>query len=474
MIFTDRKNPIPLYRQIYNCIVNEILSGSMPAGHRLPATRKLAEDLSVGRNTVDKAYHQLEAEGYINSRTGSGFTVCDIPIGFEGTNYEKTMTYAEKHTETSASNRNDDTSAIPKYDFVYGSMDNDVFPYKQWRRCMNDILTAMEVSENLHYPARMGEPELQRAIAGYLKRARNVSCDPGNILILPGQQHAMEILSNIFDGDSKVFAMEDPGYDGIRKVFEKNGFRIIPVKVDNDGVSMVYIKNITADLLYLTPSHQFPTGAVLPIGKRRQLLRWAAETGTYIIEDDYDSELRYYTSPIPAMQSLDTAGMTIYTGTFSKSLAPVMRTSYMILPDILKERYMERYGRYNAFVPVFHQKALAAFINEGFYEQHINRLRKIYRRKHAALLKAIDDAFGKDITILGGGAGIHILIKVKSNLTRKQMIEAAEKKGIRVYDTDILYSDPASCPEHQLLLGFPTVPTEAFESIFRTLREEWK
>lgn len=472
MIFIDRKSNIPLYKQIYKCIINEILSGAMTAGHRLPATRKLAEDLSIGRNTVDKAYQQLEAEGYISSHIGSGFTICDIPIGFEKTVSDEKTQYSEKLPEISPSGSLTKVTE-PKYDFVYGSIDNDVFPYKQWRRCMNDVLTSMEMSENLHYPSRMGEPELQKAISGYLKRSRNVSCNPSNILILPGQQHAMEILANIFEGGRKVFAMEEPGYDGIRNVFEKNDFCIVPMPVDKNGISIDAIKNTDADLLYLTPSHQFPTGAVLPIGRRKQILSWAVKTNTYIIEDDYDSELRYYTNPIPAMQSLDTAGKTIYTGTFSKSLAPVMRTSYMILPNILKDKYIERYGRYNAFVPVFHQKALAAFINEGFYEQHINRLRNIYRKKHTALLKAIDEIFGKKVTVLGEGAGIHILLAVKTKLSRKKMIERAEKHGIRVYDTEILYSNPANCPEHQLLLGFPTVPTDAFESILKMLYEEW-
>ena len=479
MIYVDKNRKMPLYRQLYLNITEEILSGTMPAGYRLPATRKLAGELSIGRNTVEKAYKQLEAEGYITARAGSGFTVAEIPLDFS-------KTHGEYHDADDAGVCNtdglDDSGEVRsseaderiRYDFVYGSMANDVFPYRQWRRCMNDVLTRMEMEPALHYPPRTGQPELQRAVAGYLRRSRNVSCRPEDVIITPGQQYSMDILAHLAEGDVRRLAMEEPGYDGIRRVFEVNGFDIVPVSVGEDGMIMDELENVSADFLYLTPSHQFPTGSVTSAGRRRQLINWAEKTGTYIIEDDYDSELRYYTSPIPAMQSLDVGGHTIYTGTFSKSLAPVMRTAYMILPEKLMEKYRQRYGRYNSMVPTFHQLTLAQFISEGYYEQHINRLRTIYRRKHAALLKAIADVFGNRITVLGEGAGIHLLIDVRSPLSQEELVARAEKTGIRLYTTKVLYADKGKCPNHRLLMGFPIVPTEAFEDIMKDLYRAWE
>lgn len=472
MIYIDKTIGIPLYKQIYSSIASDILTGVIPSGRRLPSTRKLAQELSVGRNTAEKAYKQLEAEGYITARAGSGFTAEKIPLDFSG-GFSADFS-AKPQPAVSLRSPHKAGTVQPVYDFIYGSMDSTVFPYKQWRRCMNDALTKMELEPALHYPARYGQPELQAAIAGYLRRSRNVTCDPEDILITPGQQHSMEILANLFEGDSLRFAMEEPGYDGIREVFAQNGSEIIPVDVERDGISLTSLEKTSADLLYLTPSHQFPTGSVLSVAKRRLLLQWAQDSGTYIIEDDYDSELRYFTDPIPAMQSMDGANMTIYTGTFSKSLAPVMRTAYMILPPELKARYASRYGRYNAFVPTLHQLTLAGFIDEGFYEQHINRLRTLYRKKHTTLLRAVDEVFGDNVKITGEGAGIHLLIDVKCGLTQEDLIARAAAAGIRLYPTRALYAVEGNAPQHQLLLGFPLVPESAFIGIMAKLHDAWE
>ena len=463
MIYVDKKKKEPIYRQLYSSIVAEILAGAMPAGYRLPATRKLAQELSIGRNTVEKAYQQLEAEGYVRARTGSGFTVEQIPLDFSG-----------KEPDEGAQSALQKKEEKPKYDFAYGPMAGENFPYKQWRRCVNDVLTEMELQPALYYPDRYGEPALQKAVCGYLKRSRNVLCRPEDILITPGQQYAMEILANLISPEERTFAMEEPGYDGIRKVFEMNEFQIIPIKIQDGSITRESLEHVDAKLLYLTPSHQFPTGAVMPVGERRKILQWAEETETYLIEDDYDSELRYYTNPIPAMQSKDAGARTSNTGTISKSLAPVMRVSYMILPEALQEKYQQRFGRYHAMVSSLHQRALAEFIGRGYYEQHINRLRTLYRKKHAALLEAVRNTFGDRVKISGGGAGIHLLMDVKSLLSQEELIARAKTVGIRFYTTKVLYADAKNCPEHQLLLGFPIVPTGSFAEIMEKLAEVWE
>lgn len=467
MLYIDKTSDTPLYEQIYAALIREILSGSLAAGERLPATRKLADELSVGRNTVDKAYQQLTAEGYVQPRVGSGFVVNEIPQGIPSQLSEQERAAAPLPSFLP------EKTMPARYDFAYGSMDNSVFPYHAWRKSMNNALTAMELADTLTYPCRQGELALRWEICRYLRRNRGVLCEPSQVVIACGQQHAMEIIANLFDAPDKGFAMEEPGYDGIRAVFINHHYQLYPVPVEKDGISLNALRNLNTSLLYVTPSHQFPTGAVLPIAKRRRLLQWAEERDIYLIEDDYDSELRYYTNPIPAMQSLDPHGRTIYTGTFSKSLAPSMRLSYIVFPVPLLDRYFQYYQRYNAQVPPLHQLALADFMENGGYERHINRLRTIYRKKQTALLTAMDQVFGDRITVSGEGAGIHLLLDVKSPLSQDELIERAEKVGIRFYTTKVLYMDPANCPRSQLLLGLPTVPDTAFMEIMLSLRQVW-
>lgn len=485
MIYIDRNSQIPLYEQLYDALVEEILSGAMAAGHRLPATRKLSAELSIGRNTVDKAYQQLAAEGYVQAKVGSGFVVNQIPLDFHKASM--TDTYRENRMKMQAvsleAGEAAQTVAEPahpqkveqeaEYDFAYGSMDNTVFPYTQWRKSVNTVLTRLELCKTLHYPCRTGEPELREAIAKYLRRSRNVECLPEQVVITCGQQHSMEIIANMFRQREKTFAMEEPGYDGIRTIFANHDYELIPVPVEQDGISIEALEQIDATLLYVTPSHQFPTGGVLPIAKRQQMLQWAVKKDCYIIEDDYDSELRYYTNPIPAMQSLDGNQKIIYTGTFSKSLAPSMRLAYIVFPQTLLKQYYGYYQRYNSQVTPLHQLALADFIETGNYERHINRLRTLYRKKHEVLMNAITEVFGERVKVYGGGAGIHMMLDVDSPLPQEELIRRAEAVGIRFYSTSVLYLDETNCPKNQLLLGFPTVPTDQFHHILETLWRVW-
>ena len=462
MIYINKQSRTPLYEQIYNHYVKEILSGTLKSGTRLPATRQLAYELSVGRNTVDKAYQQLVAEGYLQSKVGSGFVVNEIPL--------HTIETAENHTNNII---HKSKHKSPKYDFVYGSMDNTLFPYNQWRKSMNRALNEMENLQVLPYPEKPGELKLRQEISRYLYRSRAVRCTPEQVVITCGQQHSMEIIANMFKHTDKKFTMEDPGYDGIRQIFINHGFKMNYIPVEDDGISLDKLKRTNTDLLYVTPSHQFPTGAVMSIGKRKELLQWAEDTDTYLIEDDYDSELRYYTNPIPSLQSLDEFDRTIYTGTFSKSLAPSMRLAYIVFPKPLMTKYSEYYWRYNAQVTTLHQLTLADFMESGYYDRLINRLRTNYKKKQDALIEAINTVFGDKASISGAGAGIHLIINVKSHLNQSELVAKALEHGIKVYSTDVLYMDKTLCPKGEIQLGFPTVPQEAFEEITETLKSIW-
>lgn len=465
LIYIDKKEKTPIYEQIYTFLKQKVLSGSLRFGDKLPATRKLATELLIGRNTVDKAYQQLIAEGYVTSKVGSGFAVNKIPIEFSASNQAipSFRSLEEKKTQ----------SVFIRYDFSHGAIDNSVFPHKQWRKSINHALTVMESYSCIHYPNRQGEASLRQSIALYLQSSRGVSCNASQVIITCGQQYSMEIIANLFEHSSKRFAMEDPGYDGIRVVFQNHNYQLIAIPVEKDGICLESVQNLNTDLLYLTPSHQFPTGAVLSIAKRHKLLQWAFDTNSYLIEDDYDSELRYDTNPIPSLQSLDTQDRTIYTGTFSKSLSPAIRVAYLVLPQSLIDQYHRYYYRYNSQVSFLHQTALAHFISSGNYEKHINRLRTLYRKRQNALLTALNTVFGNGADIFGEGAGKHILLTLKNSLSQDELIKRAEDIGIRVYSTKVNYMNPADCPYSQILLGFATIPTCDLGSILEDLHHVW-
>lgn len=461
MFYIDKSGSAPIYEQLYSALIKSIVSGSFAPGSALPATRKLAEDLSISRNTVNKAYQQLAAEGYIQPRTGSGFTVNDIPA--EALPPEQSRSFEPL------------PPAIPlRYDLDYGNIDNGTFPYRHWRKSVNRVLDAAENCPSILYPHYMGEAPLREEVARYLYRSRNVVCTPEQVIITCGHQHSVEILANLFESGEKRCAMEDPGYDGIRSVFTNHHYEMQYISVEEDGLS---VKEVTAhplDLLYITPSHQFPTGAVLSVAKRVQLLEWAHATGAYIIEDDYDSELRYYTNPIPSLQSLDQHSRVIYTGTFSKALSPAMRIAYIVLPQQLLPRYHQYYELYGSQVSPLHQLALADFIAHGHFERNINRLRTLYRKKQDTLKAAIEDTFGNRVKVSGDGAGLHLLLDIDTDIPPEILMEKAAAAEIKLYSVKPYYADPSKAPKCQLQFGFPTIPLERFNDLLAELKKIWE
>lgn len=460
MIYIDKNSKTPIYEQVYSGLTGAILSGALAPGDSLPATRKLAEDLSISRNTVNRAYQQLTAEGYILPRAGSGFLVSDIPA--DAAVPETPHTFEPL------------PSAAPlRYDFDYGNIDNQTFPYKQWRKSVNKVLDSAEISESILYPDYMGEAPLREEIARYLYRSRSVVCDPRQVIITCGHQYSVDILANLFGSGQKRCAMEDPGYDGIRSVFLNHNYHMHYIPVEQDGLLVDEVLKTPLDLLYITPSHQFPTGAVLSAPKRIQLLEWAQKTGAYIIEDDYDSELRYYTNPIPALQSLDQHERVIYTGTFSKALSPAMRMAYIVLPHQLLPQYADYYQLYGSQVSPLHQLALADFIATGNFERNIHRLRTLYRKKQDMLKASIEEIFGSRVKVSGGGAGLHLLLDIDTDIQPEVLIEKAAAAKIKLYSVRPYYADPSKAPKCQLQLGFPTIPLKQITPVLNELKELW-
>lgn len=464
VIFLDRNSGTPLYEQIYVAIREEILSGGLALHERLPATRALAEKLGVSRNTVNFAYQQLALEGYIAPRAGSGYTVEEAGAG---------PARAKAPARPPVPDWLPPSAAAPRYDLWFPLIDNKLLPGKAWRKAVMDGLSRMESQRVVAYPPHMGEPDLRAALADYLHRARGVSCDPEQIAVSCGMQFNLELLLKQFDPAGRPAAMEEPGYFGARDVFRLNRFSILPVPVEHDGVSTRALRGMRAGLLYLTPSHQFPTGAVLPIRKRMEILEWARQNDAYVIEDDYDSELRYLSMPVPSLQSLDPYGRVIYMGTFSKSLSPALRISYMVLPKQLLAAYRQKGGRLLCQVPLLHQYALTEFIRGGCLERHLNRLRNQYGKRHDAFLAALDRVFGDKVRVLAKRAGVHFLIEVDTALSAQELVRRAAARGIQVYTTEMCWCDPSKTPPHQLLIGYGSIDESEYEPTLRQLRATW-
>ena len=407
-----------LYQQIYNYIKNEIRRGSLSAGQKLPSTRRLAEHLQVSRSTVDFAYGQLLSEGYIESRPYKGHFVCEITKLY----HPAPVSGKEEETPKEAS---------AAYDFSPNGIDITAFPFSTWKRISKDVL--MDEERNVfELGAPKGDQRLREAICGYLHGSRGVECTPGQIIVGAGNDYLLMLLQKIL-GTAQRVAVENPAYMRAARIFASGGYEVTPVDLDENGMRIDLLKKSRARIAYITPSHQFPTGVVMPIGRRMEILSWAKEgEERYIIEDDYDSEFRYKGMPIPSMQASDGEGKVIYLGTFSKSIAPAIRISYMVLPKPLLNIYEEKLWFISSTVSRIDQAILYRFLEDGYFERYLNKMRKLYKGKHDLLLERLKP-FKKAFRIRGEYAGLHILLEDRRGWSEKEIIEAAEKEECWVY-----------------------------------------
>lgn len=420
LIPLDPQSGKPLYEQIYAHIRGEIRCGGLKAEDRLPSTRVLAEHLKISRSTTQMAYDQLLAEGYIESRPCRGYFVARME--------ELVETGPEKEAVMETSEPDDPGCLV---DFSPRGIDLESFPYNTWRKLSRNTLVD-DNREMFHSGSHQGEPGFREAIRSYLHSARGVNCSAEQIVVGAGSEYLLMLLSQIL-GKGRRIAMENPTYKQAYRVFHSLGYPVCPVEMDSSGMDPGLLEESGADVAYVMPSHQFPTGIVMPVGRRQELLRWAAAgTDRYLIEDDYDSEFRYRGKPIPALQGMDRLGRVIYLGTFSKCIAPAIRVSYLVLPMELLKRYREQAGFYASTVSRIDQNILYQFLAQGHFERHLNRMRAIYKAKHDALLAAIRP-LETDFEIRGEHAGIHILLTAKGEASEEQLILQAKKAGVKVY-----------------------------------------
>ncbi len=419
----DPKCSKTLYEQIYEYIREEIRAGRLLVNEKLPSARFLAQDLQVSRTTVDMAYGQLVAEGYLTARPKRGYFVSAMENLYTmGTEFR-----AGKPEEK----RVDVQTDICRYDFSPNVIDMRFFPYATWKKITRNIL----VDAKSHMFA-LGEPqgdvELRTTICRYLHGSRGVNCEPEQIIIGAGNDFLLLLLEKILGRHIRV-AMENPTYVRAYKTFCSFAYPVSLVPVDEKGIRVDSLRRTDAQIAYVMPAHQYPTGVSMPIGRRMELLKWAMEAeGRYLIEDDYDSEFRYKGKPLPSLQASDTAGRVIYIGTFSKSIAPAIRISYMVLPYPLLEKYRQECGFFSSSVSRIDQTILDEFIRDGYFERYLNKMRKQYRMKHDLLLNEIRP-LEKSFHVTGGNAGLHILLTDTRGRSEKALEEVARTQGVKTY-----------------------------------------
>lgn len=421
----DEKNK---YYSLYSALREDILKGKIACGDKLPSKRALAQNLGVSVMTVQTAYEQLLAEGYIYSRERSGYFVADANVG------ERTDSVQVK------------TAVAPrkKYslDLVSGSPPSELFPFSVWARLMRSVLSG-EGEHLLERVPGCGDASLREQIAAYLYRVRGVSVQADRIVVGAGAEYLYGIVVQLL-GRDKLYAVENPGYGKISSTYRLNGAECVYIPVRSSGVDCGEVERSGADAIHISPSHQYPTGAVMPVAARIRLIKWARERGAYIIEDDYDSEFRLSGKPLQSMLGL-CPDRVIYINTFSKTLAPSMRIGYMVLPPDLYAVFDKIFGRSANVVPLFEQKALAAMIGGGYFERHINRLKNYYRGVRAELAQAIASLpFRTEVN--DTGSGLHLTVKFPDASSDEYIKERAESAGIHIKClTDYLYQPLEGC-----------------------------
>jgi len=413
------KDKMPLYEQLYLKIRGLITEGELAEGEKLPSERGLALNLQISRNTVTLAYEQLYAEGYVEVRPQSGYYVNKI----DRINSEK----KEEFTDI----KNECVNPEPEYEYDFSpfSLCKESFPYRMWdrlyRKCMRD-----RGEELFNLGERQGDLELRVAIAKYLFGYRGLIIKPENMIIGAGTGYLLQLLEHLID-EKSIIAMENPTYMQAYRIFSSLNREVRPISLDENGLKVEELKRSEAKAVYLTPSHQFPTGVVMPIKRRKEILGWAAGEDRYIIEDDHDSEFRYKGLPIPPLKAIDTGNKVVYLGTFSRTIAPAIRIGFMVLPDGLLKVYRRKLAFLACTVPRIDQAVLTEFILGGHYERHINKARKIYKSRHDKLISSLK-VFGDKVKIMGGNAGMHLMVKFKLDMSEEEVVSRAEKSGIKL------------------------------------------
>jgi GntR family transcriptional regulator / MocR family aminotransferase len=429
----------PLFRQVYVSLRQAILSGTFPANGRLPSTRDLADQLDISRTVVLLAYDQLLAEGFVIGRGGSGTYVADGLSSNRSVTSKKSSnlrlsTFGSAAAHAAATlDFSGRRSPSHRYDFKFGRSESDIetFPFEAWRRILLRRARKTSVAA-LDYGPAAGSLSLRDAICTHLRRSRAVVCNPSEVIVVNGSQQALDLIVRVLLERGDRVAIENPSYPGTREILLAAGVRLLPVAVDQDGLNPTRLPE-DARICFVTPSHQFPTGAILSLARRLALLEWAKRKNSIIVEDDYDGEFRYDGHPLESLQGLDSEGRIIYVGTFSRTVFPALRVGYLIVPKSLTAAFTAAKWLNDQHSATLEQQTLAEFITTGAYERHLRRVRRRITARREALLDAIDKHLCDRVEVTGAGAGAHVVLWPRQRISENGVIARAASREVGIY-----------------------------------------
>jgi GntR family transcriptional regulator/MocR family aminotransferase len=426
----------------------------------MPSKRSLADNLGVSTITVENAYDQLIGEGYMYALPKRGYYISDIS--------ELRVTDAPVNKKLKIEKRRDPGDY--RFDFSSNKTESADFPFSVWAKLMREAISLRE-KELLTVSPCEGVAELREAIAEHLRSFRGMNVDPDQIVVGAGTEYLYSLLIKLL-GKDKIYCVENPGYKKLRSVYESNGAVCRYVNLDDDGMNVDALKSCGANVAHISPNHHFPTGITMPISRRYELLAWSnEESGRYIIEDDYDSEFRLNGKPIPPLQSIDACEKVIYMNTFSKSLTSTIRISYMVLPEHLANLFFERLSFYANTVSTFEQYTLAAFISQGYFEKHINRMRLRYGRKRARILEMIRNVYTPDeCRIIENGSGLHLVLEFNTDIPDRELQRRLRKRKIKIASITDYYMDDVIRDKHQFILNYSSLNMDGLEEAFREIK----
>lgn len=461
--FFDHQSNLPKYEQLYQFIKHEIESNSLKNKEKMPSKRALANHLKISISTVENAYAKLVSEGYLKSIEKSGYYIENVPFPRLQNNKKIVSLILEEPTEETY-----------EYDFRTNRVDSALFPYSVWSKLSRSVI-ADHPSDLLSSRQPQGLKELREEIAVYLYRFRGITAMPEQIIISSGSETIYHQIIQLF-GQDYVYATENPGYGKINQLLTVNRCQVRHVSLDYNGLSVNHLKRTDSNIVHVTPTHQYPSGILMPIKRRIELLEWAnEEKNRYIVEDDYDSEFTGGSIPVPALQSLDRLEKVIYINTFSKVISPSLRIGYFVLPKHLIAKYHAMIAFNYCTVPHFEQFILAKFLKEGYFESHLNRLRISYRKRRDELInQLVKQGICQKNQIFNSETGLHFVIQISHRHSEEQLVELAKSKSIRLYGLNEFIYGSVPKIDPVIIFGYSIISLDKIKTAIEKLKEAWQ
>ena len=470
----DRNSSVPFYQQVYEQISSGIESGLYPPGKKLPSIRECARELGVSNTTIELAYQRLTAEGYVQARRGSGYTICEVAATPESRFDRFTGEYQDKLSTLIEQERKRASVEVPAFDFAYDSTDASLFPFTAWARICREVFFTFDSNEACLYNDRQGLRSLREQIARYLGSEYGLGCAAEQVLVMPTTRDLVSEIVALFDPHATVVAMGNPGYDEVGRRLLERGYQLREIPVfpyptwEEAAVALE-----GANVVFATPASQFPTNQVMPLEMRMALVEWAKQHDAYLIDDEYGWEFQSSVARIPSLSSLDNEGRTITMGTFSNSFTPAVCLSYAVLPPQLMLKWQQMRGGTHPQVPWQTQAAMTTFMREDYWRTHIRKMRTAVIRKRQQLSKSLRAHLGDAVQVIDGESSLFVLAQTADGRKEDELIEAAARFGVRVYPTSQYWNGTPPADWRYVLVGYACIPADDINPGIQALAKAW-